>query len=202
VGARQSPPARRSPCPAAWTCGRAAWPSSARMAVPPSGRRTGPGPWPAGALRLADLGYGRLDAWQARAQQDVCGLSRRLRQTAVSDAAGDCQALRACLEASPTDPVEPQGTRGIDQRVPARPTPWRRAAAQNKGRQVSAGRLARAAWTVLVTKVPAAPLTLGFWSGAGPIPTAACRQRPRLCSSMPCTSRAPLPVSSDGRQPS
>ena len=64
-------------------------------------------------------------------------------------------------------------TLGIDQRVPARLLATRvpqdvaavrrrrlRAAAQKKGRQVSAVRLALAAWTVLVTNVPAARLTL------------------------------------------
>ena len=64
-------------------------------------------------------------------------------------------------------------TLGIDQRVPARLLAVRvpqdvaaarrrrlRAAAQKKGRQVSAVRLALAAWTVLVTNVPAARLTL------------------------------------------
>ena len=132
-----------------------------------------PGPLPAGALRLADWGYWSLEALQALAQQGVFWLSRLQLQTAVYDAAGDRQELLAFLEASPTDPVEHPVTLGIDQRVPARLLARRvppdvaaarrrrlRAAAQKKGRQVSAVRLALAAWTVLVTNVPSARLTL------------------------------------------
>ena len=132
-----------------------------------------PGPLPAGALRLADLGDGSLEAWQARAQQGVFWLSRLQLQTAVYDAAGDRQELLAFLEASPTDTVEHQVTRGIDQRVPARLLAtrgpqdvaavrrrWLRVAAQTKGWQVRAVRLALAAWTVLVINVPAARLPL------------------------------------------
>ena len=133
-----------------------------------------PGPLPAGALRLADLGYWSLEALQALAQQGVFWLSRLQLQTAVYDAAGERQDLLAFLAASPTDTVEHQVMLGIDQRVPARLLATRvpddvaagrrrrlRAAAQKKGRQVSAVRLALAAWTVLVTNVPAARLTLG-----------------------------------------
>ena len=133
-----------------------------------------PGPLPAGALRLADLGSWSLEALQARAQQGVFWLSRLQLQTAVYDAAGDRQELLAFLEASPTDTVEHQVTLGIDPRVPARLLATRvpqdaaavrrrrlRVAAQTKGWQVRAVRLALAAWTVLVTNVPAARLTLG-----------------------------------------
>ena len=133
-----------------------------------------PGPLPGGALRLADLGDWSLEALQARAQQGVFWLSRLQLQTAVYDAAGDRQELLAFLEASPTDTVEHQVTLGIDPRVPARLLATRvpqdvaavrrrrlRVAAQTKGRQVCAVRLALAAWTVLVTNVPAARLPLG-----------------------------------------
>ena len=133
-----------------------------------------PGPLPAGALRLADLGDWSLEALQALAQQGVFWLSRLQLQTAVYDAAGDRQELLAFLEASPTDTVEHQVTLGIDPRVPARLLATRvpqdvaavrrrrlRVAAQTKGWQVRAVRLALAAWTVLVTNVPAARLTLG-----------------------------------------
>jgi hypothetical protein len=132
-----------------------------------------PEPLPAGALRLADLGYWSLAAWQALAQQGVFWLSRLQLQTAVYDATGDRQELLAFLEAATTDTVEHQVTLGIDQHVPARLLALRvpqdvaaarrrrlRAAAQKKGRQVSAVRLALAAWTVLVTNVPVARLTL------------------------------------------
>jgi Transposase DDE domain len=132
-----------------------------------------PGPVPAGALRLADWGSWSLEAVQTRAQQGVFWLARLQLQTAVSDAAGDRQDLLAFLTASPTDTVAPQVTLGRDQRVPARLRARRvpqdvaaarrrrlRAAAQKTGRQVSAVRLALAAWTVLVTHVPSARLTL------------------------------------------
>lgn len=132
-----------------------------------------PGPLPAGALRLADLGYWRLEALQALAQQGVFWLSRLQLQTAVYDAAGDRREILAFLEASRTDSVEQEVTLGLDQRVPARLLAVRvpqdvaavrrrrlREAARKKGRQVSAVRLALAAWTVLVTNVPADRLTL------------------------------------------
>src|SRR4029450_8715923 len=111
-----------------------------------------PGPLPAGALRLADLGYWSLEALQALAQQGVFWLSRLQLQTAVYDAAGDRQDLLAFLARSPTDTVEHQVTLGIDQRVPARLLALRvpqdvaaarrrrvRGAAQKKCRQVRAG---------------------------------------------------------------
>ena len=132
-----------------------------------------PGPLPAGALRLADLGYWSLEALQALAQQGVCWLSRLQLQTVVYDAAGDRRELLAFLEAPTTGTVEQEVTLGREQRVPARLLAQRvpqdvaaarrrrlRAAAQKKGRQVSAVRLALAAWTVLVTNVPSDRLTL------------------------------------------
>jgi hypothetical protein len=79
-----------------------------------------PGPVPAGALRLAAWGSWSLEAVQTLAQQGVFWLARLQLQTAVSDAAGDRQDLRAFLTASPTDTVAPQVTLGRDQRVPAR----------------------------------------------------------------------------------
>jgi hypothetical protein len=110
---------------------------------------------------------------QALAQQGVFWLSRLQLQTAVYDASGDRRDLLAFLEAPTTDTVEQEVTLGREQRVPARLLARRvpqdvaaarrrrlRAAAQKKGRQVSAVRLALAAWTVLVTNVPSDRLTL------------------------------------------
>jgi len=132
-----------------------------------------PGPLPASALRLADLGYWSLEALQALAQQGVLWLSRLQLPPVVYDAAGDRRQLLAFLEAPTTDTVEQEVTLGREQRVPARLLALRvpqdvaaarrrrlRAAAQKKGRQVSAVRLALAAWTVLVTNVPSDRLTL------------------------------------------
>jgi hypothetical protein len=52
-----------------------------------------PGPLPAGALRLAALGYWSLEACAALAQHQVFWLSRLQMQTAVYDATGDRREL-------------------------------------------------------------------------------------------------------------
>lgn len=127
----------------------------------------------AGALRLADLGYWSLEALQSMAQQGTFWLSRLQTQTAVYDATGQRQDLLALLEAQPTATMEHEIALGAEQRVPARLLAVRvpqevadarrrrmRAAAQDKGRQVSATRLALAAWTLFVTNVPQDRLTL------------------------------------------
>jgi len=132
-----------------------------------------PGPLPAGALRLADLGYWSLEAFAALAQQKVCWLSRLQIQTAVYDATGARQDLLPLLETQPTDTVELAVALGERQRLAARLVAVRvpqdvadtrrrrlRQAARDKGRQVSATRLALAAWTLFVTNVPANRLTL------------------------------------------
>jgi Transposase DDE domain len=132
-----------------------------------------PGPLPAGALRLADLGYWSLDALQALGQQDVFWLSRLQTQTAVYDTTGCRRELLALLASSATDTLEQEVLLGMEQRVPARLLAVRvpqdvadtrrrrlREAARKKGRQVSAARLALAAWTILVTNVARDCLTL------------------------------------------
>ena len=132
-----------------------------------------PGPLPAGALRLADLGYWSLEACAALAQHQVFWLSRLQRQTAVDDATGARQDLLTLLESQPTDTVELAVALGERQRLAARLLAVRvpqdvadtrrrrlRQAARDKGRQVSAIGLALAAWTLFVTNVPAERLTL------------------------------------------
>ena len=57
-----------------------------------------PGPLPAGALRLADLGYWSLEAFAALEQHKVFWLSRLQMQTAVYDATGARQDLLTLLE--------------------------------------------------------------------------------------------------------
>jgi hypothetical protein len=139
-----------------------------------------PGPLPAGALRLAALGYWRLEACAALAQHTVCWLSRLQMQTAVYDATGARQALLTLVESQPTDTVERAVALGERQRLAARLVAVRvpqdvaetrrrrlRKAARDKGRQGSATRLALAAWTVCVTNVPAARLTLREALGLG-----------------------------------
>jgi hypothetical protein len=132
-----------------------------------------PGPLPAGALRLADVGDWSLDALQALGQPGVCWLSRLQTHTALSDTTGCRRAVPEFLEAAATASVEQEVVLGVDQRVPARLLAvrvpqdvaaarrrrWREAARQ-KGRQVSATRLALAAWTILVTNGPADRLVL------------------------------------------
>ena len=132
-----------------------------------------PGPLPAGALRLADLGYWSLEALAALEQHAVFWLSRLQMQTAVYDATGARQDLLTLLESQPTDTVELAVALGECQRLAARLLAVRvpqdvadsrrrrlRQAARDKGRQISATRLALAAWTLFVTKVPAERLTL------------------------------------------
>lgn len=132
-----------------------------------------PGPLPAGALRLADLGYWSLEAFAALEQQQVFWLSRLQMQTAVYDATGDRRALLTLLETQATETVELAVTLGERPRLAARLLAVRvpqdvadarrrrlRKAARDKGRQVSATRLALAAWTLLVTNVPPERLTL------------------------------------------
>jgi hypothetical protein len=128
---------------------------------------------PAGALRLADLGYWSLEALQTLAQHDMLWLSRLQTQTAVSDPTGQRQDLLELLTAHATDTLEQEVRLGLEQRVPARLRAVRvpqdvaetrrrrlREAARQKGRQVSARRLALAAWTILVTNVPPKRLML------------------------------------------
>jgi hypothetical protein len=122
---------------------------------------------PAGALRLADLGYWSLEALQALGRQEGFWLSRLQTQTAVYDPVGGRRELLELLAASTTDTVEQEVLLGVDQQMPARLLAVRvpqdvtdarrrrlREAARKKGRQVSAPRLALAAWTILVTNIP------------------------------------------------
>jgi hypothetical protein len=133
-----------------------------------------PGPLPAGALRLADLGYWSLEAFAALAQHKVFWLSRLQMQTAVYDTSGARQDLMTLLESQPTDTVELAVALGERQHLAARLMAVRvpqdvadtrrrrmRKTARDKGRQVSATRLALAAWTVFVTNIPVERLTLG-----------------------------------------
>ena len=131
-----------------------------------------PGLLPAGALRLADLGYWSLGAFAALTQHAVFWLSRLQMQTAIYDATGP-PGTPGILETQPTDTIELAVTLGERQRLASRLLAVRvpqdvadarrrrlRKAARDKGRQVSASRLALAAWTIFVTNVPTERLTL------------------------------------------
>ena len=122
---------------------------------------------------MADLGYWSLEALQTLAQQDVLWLSRLQTQTAVYDTTGQRRELLELLTAHATEALEQEVLLGLELRVPARLLAVRvpqdvadtrrrrlREAARQKGRQVSALRLALAAWTILVTNVPPERLTL------------------------------------------
>lgn len=135
---------------------------------------------PAGALFLADLGYFSLGHLRALAADAVFWLTRLQVQTAVFDAAGQRLELLAWLarqlhrqDAAPAASVDAAVTLGTDERLPARllavrvPTEVRdarrrklRAEARRRGQTVSQARLARADWTILVTNVPPARLTV------------------------------------------
>jgi Transposase DDE domain len=128
---------------------------------------------PGGSLWLADLGYWSLDTLQTLTQQQVCWLSRLQVQTAIYDTTGQQWDLLALLAAAPAETVDLAVRLGEGHRLPARLLAVRvpqavaderrrrlRAVARQKGRMVSARRLALAAWTMLVTNVPADRLTV------------------------------------------
>jgi len=124
-------------------------------------------------LRLADLGYWSLEAFAALEQHKVFWLARLQMQTVGYDATGDRRELLELLETQATDTIELAVALGERQHLAARLLAVRlpqdvaelrrrrlRAAARDKGRQVSATGLALAAWTLCVTNVPTARLTL------------------------------------------
>jgi hypothetical protein len=128
---------------------------------------------PAGALRLADLGYWSVAELADLETQGVFWLSRFQTSTALYDAVGQRQDVAAWLEAQPTAQVALPIFLGATQQLPARLLAVRvpqevadqrrrrlRAEARRKGRAVSASRLRLAAWTILVTNVPPELLSL------------------------------------------
>jgi hypothetical protein len=130
-------------------------------------------PLPCGALRLADLGYYSLAEFRDLDAAGVYWLSRLQVQAAVFDAAGRRRDLLALLAAPATPEVDLPVTLGVDERLPARLLAVRvppevaaerrrklHAEARRRGQMVSARRLAWADWTILVTNVPTALLTL------------------------------------------
>lgn len=128
---------------------------------------------PPGALRLADLGYFSLPVLAAYSAAGVYWLTRPTVNTLLWTADGQCLEQVAVLAQQSADQVDLPVLLGKDQRVPCRLLAWRvpqevadrrrqalHAAARRKGQAVSADRLALADWTVLVTNVPAAGLTV------------------------------------------
>lgn len=131
-------------------------------------------PLPAGALRLADLGFFDLAVFAAISRTGGFWLSRLHFGTAVYDAHGVRWAVPALLAAQGGSRVDLRVQMGagghlrarlLAVRVPQEVADQRRyrvrANAQAHGRTPSAARLAWCEWTLLVTNVPATLLTLG-----------------------------------------
>jgi len=128
---------------------------------------------PAGALRLADLGYFSLDVLQEMEGQGVYWLSRLQAGTAVFDQKGERQDLVRLLEAQPGGDVDIPiklgvrhglGCRLLAKRVPQEVADQRRRSlrdeARGRGQMVSQIRLRLADWTIYVTNVPVALMSL------------------------------------------
>jgi hypothetical protein len=130
---------------------------------------------PAQALRLHDLGYFSLDVLQRYAQAQVWTLCRLQVQTALFDAEGRRWTLPAFLrqQAPTTTTLDHPVELGVRHRLPVRLVAVRvsqevadrrraqlRRAAKRQGQTVSQDRLACCDWTVYVTTVPVAYLTL------------------------------------------
>lgn len=124
---------------------------------------------PAGALRIADLGYFDLEAFAHLGQRGVYWLSRLQENTAVFTAAGERVARHAWLPAQGRDVVDVSVTLGVEQRLAARLVAFRvpeavaakrrqhlLKKARKKGKTVSPARLALCAWNIYVTNLPEA----------------------------------------------
>jgi len=130
-------------------------------------------PLPAGALRLADLGYFSLPVLADLAAQDVYWLTRPQVTTVMYTPAGERLDLLTWLRQPEIGTVDREILLGCEQRLPCRLLAVRvpqevadqrrhqlRAAARRKGQAVSQARLALADWTILVTNVPAEKLSV------------------------------------------
>jgi hypothetical protein len=130
-------------------------------------------PLPPRALRVADLGFFDLEVLAQTGTQDSYWLSRLHGGTAVYDADGRRWDVVALLAAQGTTQVDLPVRLGVQQRLAARLLAVRvpqevadqrrrrlRAAARDRGRSPSAASLAGCAWTILVTNVPPALLSL------------------------------------------
>jgi hypothetical protein len=130
-------------------------------------------PLPAGALRLADLGYFSLPVLAGLSDAGVYWLSRPQINTLVWTADGGGGDLVTLLRNQSAAQVELAVLLGKEQRLPCRllavrvpqeVADRRRQAlykeARHKGQAVSQARLALADWTIMVTNAPAERLTL------------------------------------------
>lgn len=130
-------------------------------------------PLPPEALRLADLGFWKLDDLRDVSAAGGFWLSRLQAQAAVFDAAGQRWAVGGLLARQGRDEVDLPVTLGVGHRLPARLLARRvpsdvaaarrrrlRAEAKRRGQALSKARLALADWLIFVTNVPVARLNL------------------------------------------
>lgn len=123
-------------------------------------------PLPAGALRLADLGYWKLAHLAKLSAQDCFWLSRLQAQTKLTDEHGCVWTQNELLQAQSGETIDMNVRLGVKAQLPARllgvRVPSAIAAerrrrlkdqARSKGQTVSQTRLALADWTLLVTNV-------------------------------------------------
>ena len=128
---------------------------------------------PAGALRLADLGYFSLLVLATLSEQAVYWLTRLQAGTAIYDPSGKRLDLLALLHPQDIATLDQAILVGSEQRLPCRLLAVRvpqavadkrrqqlHSEAQHKGQTVSAQRLALADWTIFITNTPCAKLSL------------------------------------------
>jgi hypothetical protein len=129
---------------------------------------------PAGALRLADLGFFDVEEFRRLGGRGVFWLSRLLPATKIHDAAGRPLPLLPWLTGQTASRLDVPILLGATRRLPCRllvekvPDAVARKrrerllkAASDKGTKVSATKLALCAWTLYVTNAPADKLTVG-----------------------------------------
>jgi len=130
-------------------------------------------PLPAGALRLADLGYFSVGVFETLQKQGVYWLSRYQVNVKVADKLGHALDLPQWLAKQTANEIDQPivlsdrhqlPCRLIAIRVPAQVATERRRrlrhAARKKGQTVSRARLQLAAWTIFVTNVPVEKLSV------------------------------------------
>lgn len=128
---------------------------------------------PKGALRLADLGFFELDTLQEFSRREVYWLTRMLGKTQLYDAQGRRWKLTDFLAAQTADRIEQDVFLGVHHRLPARLLAVRAPeavaqqrrqrllrTARKRSQQVTPEAWALAAWTLYVTNVPVALLSL------------------------------------------
>lgn len=128
---------------------------------------------PAGALRITDLGYFKLDWLESEAQRGVFWLTRLKAGTNVYDVEGQEFDVGRLLDAQQSDRIDMPILLGsqhklacrllavhVPQQVAAQRRRKLKKDARRKGQTVSQSRLALADWTILITTVPAHLLSL------------------------------------------